>query len=73
MLAICGASDRYLAVGHAEAGPCISMRGVARRVVEVLRDEQPEQMIGVVVGGVQRIGVGAGASTRANATTCVDP
>ena len=47
-----------VAVGHAEAA--LQQEGrVARRVVEVLRDPQAEQVVGVRVGGVEHVDVGA--------------
>jgi hypothetical protein len=53
--------DVIVAIGQAEA-PLQQVRRVAIRLIEVLRDPQAEQVLGIEVGRVQRIDVGPQAA-----------
>ena len=52
-----------LAIGHAEAA-LHQVADVLRRILQPLRHEQAEQVLGVEVGGVERVGVRAHAAAQ---------
>ena len=56
-------SEVVVAIGHAETA-LQQVGGVLRRIVEVRRNPQPEQPVGVKIRHVQRIDVGAQLSTE---------
>ena len=67
------AGEVVLAVRHAQAA-LHQVADVLRRILQALRDEQAEQVLGVEVGGVERVGVctHAGAEVAGQAGAVAD-